>query len=80
MVTLFDLIPLALPETYLEDPGQRRRYLARLELVRGADGVLTISEHVAADVVARLGVPTRRVRATPLVASAAFRPAPPRGA
>ena len=74
--TVFDLIPLAIPATYLEDPGQRRRYLARLELLRGAAGVIGISSFVADDVVERLGVERRRVAAIPLVPSAGFVPAP----
>lgn len=72
--TVFDLIPLAMPATYLEDPGLRRRYLARMELLRSADLLVTISDFVAADVVERLGVPASRVRSVPLVASPAFRP------
>lgn len=72
--TVFDLIPLSMPDTYLEDPGQRRRYLTRLELLRGAAGLVAISEYVARDVVERLGVPASRVTAVPLVASPAFRP------
>jgi glycosyltransferase involved in cell wall biosynthesis len=74
--TVFDLIPLAMPATYLEDPGLRRRYLARLELLRAADGLVAISEFVAGDVVERLGVPAARVRAVPLVAAPSFRPDP----
>jgi glycosyltransferase involved in cell wall biosynthesis len=76
VATVFDLIPLAMAETYLEDPGQRRRYRSRLELLRGADGLVAISEHVARDVVERLGVPSSRVTAVPLVASPSFSPDP----
>jgi glycosyltransferase involved in cell wall biosynthesis len=72
--TVFDLIPLSMPATYLEDPGQRRRYLARMELVRAADGVVAISDFVADDVHRRLGVDRRRIEAIPLVPSAAFVP------
>ena len=46
VTTVFDLIPLGMPATYLEDPGQRRRYLARMELLRGADGIIAISDFV----------------------------------
>lgn len=74
--TVFDLIQLAMPATYLEDPGLRRRYLARLELLRAADGLVAISEFVAGDVVERLAVPAARVRAVPLVAAPSFRPDP----
>ncbi|HUP87704.1 MAG TPA: glycosyltransferase [Acidimicrobiales bacterium] len=73
-VTVFDLIPLAMPEVYLEDPGLRRRYLARIELLRNADRILAISRHVAAEVTSRLGVAPARVLAVPLVPAAGFRP------
>jgi hypothetical protein len=43
VVTFYDLIPHLMPEAYLEDPGLRRRYRARLQLVRNAAGVLTLS-------------------------------------
>ncbi|HVF32900.1 MAG TPA: glycosyltransferase [Acidimicrobiales bacterium] len=74
--TVFDLIPRSMPDVYLEDPGLRRRYLARLELLRAADGLVAISNFVASDVVAQLGVAPARVAAVPLVASASFRPDP----
>lgn len=72
--TVFDLIPMAMPDVYLEDPGLRRRYLARTELLRGADAVLAISEFVAGDVHARLGIDRGRITAIPLVPSAGFHP------
>src|SRR5688572_24899228 len=34
VVTLFDLIPAVFPDRYLMQPGIRRRYYTRLELVR----------------------------------------------
>ena len=43
-VTLYDLIPEIFAERYLEDPGLRRRYRSRLELVRAADLILAISD------------------------------------
>lgn len=72
--TVFDLIPMSMPDVYLQDPGLRRRYLARTELLRGADAVLTISRYVADDVHTRLGVDRRRITTIPLVPSATFRP------
>lgn len=72
--TVFDLIPMSMPDVYLQDPGLRRRYVARTELLRSADGVITISEFVAGDVERRLGVDRRRITAIPLVPSATFRP------
>jgi glycosyltransferase involved in cell wall biosynthesis len=60
-VTLYDLIPEIFAERYLADPGLRRRYRARLELVRAADLVLAISETTAADAVEHLQVPEERI-------------------
>lgn len=79
-VTAFDLIPMSMPEVYLQDPGLRRRYLVRTELVRGADAVLAISRFVAGDLHERLGIDPRRITAVPLVPSATFTPAPSRDA
>ena len=61
VVTFYDLIPQLMPDYYLEDPGLRRRYRARLQLVRGAAGVLTLSEATRADVVEHLGLDPKRV-------------------
>jgi len=61
VVTLYDLIPEIFAERYLADPGLRRRYRARLELVRAADLVLAISERTAADAVERLHVPEEQI-------------------
>jgi glycosyltransferase involved in cell wall biosynthesis len=61
VVTLYDLIPEIFADRYLQDPGLRRRYRARLELVRAADLVLAISEQTARDAVERLGLHPDRV-------------------
>ncbi|HET9443030.1 MAG TPA: glycosyltransferase family 1 protein, partial [Acidimicrobiales bacterium] len=74
VVTLFDLIPESEPGTYLEDPGLRRRYRARRELVRQADHVIAISAHTAAEAVRLLGVDPGRVTAVGLAPAAGFRP------
>ncbi len=60
-VTLYDLIPEVLAARYLEDPGLRRRYRTRLELVRAADIVLALSETTARDAVDLLHIPSERV-------------------
>ena len=60
VLTVYDLIPELFPDIYLTDPGQRRRYRARRELVRAADHVVTLSQSAADDVVAHLGVPPAR--------------------
>ncbi|MEW6471867.1 MAG: glycosyltransferase family 1 protein [Actinomycetota bacterium] len=61
VVTFYDLIPQLMPEYYLEDPGLRRRYRARLQLVRNAAGILTLSEATRADVVEHLALDAERV-------------------
>lgn len=43
-VTLYDLIPLAMPELYLQDPPTRRWYERKLEDLRRADLCLAISD------------------------------------
>ena len=61
VVTVFDLIPELFADRYLADPGLRRRYRARLGLVRAADHVLAISRATADDVTARLGIGPERI-------------------
>ena len=60
-VTFYDLIPHLMPDYYLEDPGLRRRYRARLQLVRTATAVLTLSEASRIDVAEHLGIDPRRI-------------------
>ncbi len=52
----YDLIPLRHPEEYLAHPAQRRRYGARLQVLRTADAVLAISDLAAADVLQLLEI------------------------
>ncbi len=80
IVTLFDLVQEAMPEEYLEDPGVRRRYRSRLELVRQADALISISAHTGREATRLLGIPAGRITAVPLVASATYRPAESRPA
>lgn len=61
VVTLHDLIPLIYRDVYLADPHLRKWYLPRLELVRGADAVVAISEATADDAVRLLGLPRERI-------------------
>ncbi|HEU5001808.1 MAG TPA: glycosyltransferase family 1 protein [Actinomycetota bacterium] len=74
-VTLYDLIPDVLAGRYLADPGHRRRYRARQELVRAADAVLAISEATRRDGIERLGLEPGRVTAVGCGISPAFVPA-----
>jgi glycosyltransferase involved in cell wall biosynthesis len=76
-VTVYDLIPELFPDTYLLDPGLRRRYRARRELVRAADLVMTLSQSAADDVADHLGVPDDRLAVVGAACSEIFRPADP---
>ncbi len=80
VATLFDLIPEVFAELYLADPGLRRRYRARTELVRQADRVVAISRHSAGDGARLLGIPPHRLAAVPLAPGPAFVPAADRAA
>lgn len=61
--TLYDLIPARRPEEYLSDLGTKRDYMARLELLRSADGLLAISGAVAADATGLAGIDPARCHA-----------------
>ena len=74
VVTVYDLIPDQFPDIYLQDPGTRQRYKARLEIVRAADHVMTLSRAVADDVHERLGVPRRRISVVGAACAASFTP------
>jgi glycosyltransferase involved in cell wall biosynthesis len=76
VVTLYDLIPEIFAERYLADPGLRRRYRARLELLRVADAILAISDTTARDAAALLHIPEDRIVNVGAAASASYtRPA-----
>lgn len=62
VVTLHDLIPRLFPDHYHSDPGLRRRYLAREELVRAADRVLSVSQATRDAAVGLMGIDPRRIR------------------
>jgi glycosyltransferase involved in cell wall biosynthesis len=73
-VTLYDLIPEIFADRYLEDPGLRRRYRTRLELVRAADVVLAISDTTARDAVDLLHIPEARVVVVGAAAGGSYAP------
>jgi glycosyltransferase involved in cell wall biosynthesis len=79
-VTFYDLIPHLMPDFYLEDPGLRRRYRARLQLVRTATAVLTLSEASRIDVAEHLGIDPRRIFVVGAGTSARFLPPAARAA
>ena len=55
-VTVHDLIPLRRPDDYLSDLSEWRSYMAKLELVRGADAVLAVSGAAAEEAISLLGL------------------------
>jgi glycosyltransferase involved in cell wall biosynthesis len=60
-VTLYDLIPLAMPAQYLQDPATRRWYERKLEDLRRADLCLAISDYSRQQGIDLLGLPDARV-------------------
>lgn len=62
VVTLYDLIPLIFADRYLRDVSVRAWYMGRLELIRHADVVLSISEYTAQDAVEHLNIPAERLQ------------------
>lgn len=74
-VTLYDLIPVHDPDSYLVTPWLTTYYRTRLEMLRRADAVLTISSATAEDAVGLLGVDRSRVHNISTGCSEQFRPA-----
>ena len=64
VVTLHDLIPAVFPEENMPDPAVQRFYWARLELVRQAERVLSVSHATARDAVELLGLRPDRIAVT----------------
>ena len=74
VAVLYDLIP-EIVDVY--PPSLMPGYRARRQLLKEADLVLTLSEHVRGDVVERLGMPTERTAVIGAAASEFFRPRDP---
>ena len=60
-VTLYDLIPYAFQETYLQEPAMRSYYLRKIQELRRADLLLAISDFSRREAIERLGVDPRCV-------------------
>lgn len=73
--TVYDLIPLEHPQPYLDDVRQRARYLGRLEVLRAADALLTISPATSRSLVRNLGVDPQRIHMVGAGTSRRFAPA-----
>lgn len=61
VVTVFDLIPLVYTQVYLANPTIRDGYMQRIELIKKADAILTISQSAADDVARLLSVDPNRI-------------------
>ena len=61
VVTLYDVIPLLMPERYLHGTGYTMQYMSRIELLRNADAVVAISEAAAEDAVRLAGLRQERI-------------------
>jgi glycosyltransferase involved in cell wall biosynthesis len=64
VVTMHDLIPAVFPEENMPDLAVQRFYWARLELVRQAERVLSVSHATARDAVEMLGLRPDRISVT----------------
>lgn len=60
-VILYDLIPLLNPDDYLADPVQRQYYQRKIESLKRAGLLLSISEYSRNEAIAELGVTADRV-------------------
>ena len=74
VVTLHDLIPAVFPVENMPDAAVRRIYWTRLELLRHADRVLSVSEATARDAVEMLGLRPERMVVTGGGVSPDFQP------
>ena len=72
VLTILDVIPLVFAEHYTKT-GLKHRMLYRF--ARGADHILTLSEHARGDVHRLLRIPLERITVTHLAADERFRPA-----
>jgi glycosyltransferase involved in cell wall biosynthesis len=61
--TLYDLIPLLRPETYLRDPAFKRLYLRRSQSLKRADLLLAISESSRREAIEALEIAPERITA-----------------
>jgi glycosyltransferase involved in cell wall biosynthesis len=60
-VTLYDLIPLLRPESYLFDPRVRTWYLRKAQTLKAADLLLAISESTRSEAIAHLNIPEDKI-------------------
>lgn len=75
IAVLYDLIPMRFPESYLSDPGVKRRYHRRIDTISCYDCLLAISESTRRDAIDLLGLRSERVSSLPIAVDPRFRPA-----
>ncbi|HEX6347827.1 MAG TPA: glycosyltransferase family 1 protein [Candidatus Dormibacteraeota bacterium] len=73
-VTLYDLVPLLFAERYVPPSAEKLAYMTRLDIVRRADAVLTISEATRRDALQWLGLDPARVHTVYLDCAPGFGP------
>jgi glycosyltransferase involved in cell wall biosynthesis len=73
--TVYDLIPLEHHHPYLDDVRQRVAYLGRLEVLRAADALLTISPATSRSLVNNLGIDARKLHMVGAGTARRFTPA-----
>jgi glycosyltransferase involved in cell wall biosynthesis len=76
-VVLYDLIPLAFPHLFLQDPQVERWYWSRLGDLRRGDHLLAISDATRRDAIRLLDMPSSSVTAVGAGASPSFSPGQP---
>jgi glycosyltransferase involved in cell wall biosynthesis len=72
--TLYDLIPLVMPERYLRNAQDEAHYRGRVEQLHQVDLVLAISEHTRLDAIRLLGLDPSKVETIGFGVSPFFRP------
>lgn len=73
-VILYDLIPLLNPDDYLANPAQREYYERKIESLKKAGLLLSISEHSRREAIGALGLAQDRVVNISTAANPYFRP------
>jgi glycosyltransferase involved in cell wall biosynthesis len=76
VVTVHDLSPLRFPSEILRGARHRVFYHAMLRAVRRAEHLLCDSRATREDLIARLGIPERRITVAPLAPDPLFTPVP----
>jgi glycosyltransferase involved in cell wall biosynthesis len=76
-VILYDLIPLLNPDFYLGSPSQRKAYMRKIESLRRAGLLLSISDYARAEAIGALGLEHDRVVAISTAVDESFQPRAP---